>query len=73
MLVSKFIARKVIKLALQGEPIKSNVIMKALDSLGDGDGNVEWSDLVTALQDYASDLGDVLTNILDALSCIFDV
>ena len=69
MLLSTAIARWVVKRALimigKGEAAAYPALMKAIDSLGDQDGQVELFDLIKAASDYVSDIGDAIMKVVD--------
>ena len=62
--IARMIVNKAIRQAANGEEIKNiPVVMKAIDKLGDGDGQVEMSDVITAVSDYVSDIGDKIASL----------
>ncbi len=71
MLVSVAAARWVVRRALRmigkGEYAGYPALMKAIDELGDQDGQVEMSDVIKAASDYVSDIGDVIMNIIEKI------
>ena len=72
MALPVWMARKIVKWGIKGAKSGNKVnmaaIMNAIDSLGDGDGTVEISDLIDAVSDYLSDAKDVLESIWDFLT-----
>lgn len=60
----KHVARK----GFMGEevaPSKLHAAIKALDALGDGDGKLELSDIITATSDYISDIGERIAHLAE--------
>lgn len=60
----KHVARK----GFMGEdvaPSKLHAAIKALDALGDGDGKLELSDIITATSDYISDIGERIAHFAE--------
>lgn len=66
------IARRIIKWGIKGakngDKVNMAAVMKSIDTLGDGDGTVEVSDLIDAVSDYLSDAKDALESIWDFLT-----
>ena len=70
--VARWIVKRAIRLSAKGESVNIPTVMKAIDALGDGDGQVELSDVITAVSDYVSDIGDIIKGIVDTLD-VFDL
>ena len=66
--IARFIVKRAIKASVKGETVNVPATMKAIDALGDQDGKVEMSDVVTAISDYIEDAGDVIGKIWDSLT-----
>ena len=70
--VARWVVKRAIRLSAKGESVNIPTVMKAIDALGDADGNVEITDVITAVSDYVSDIGDIIRGIIDTLD-IFDL
>lgn len=70
--VARWVVKRAIKMGAKGESVNIPAVMKAIDALGDADGQVEVSDVITAVSDYISDIGEVILKIIDSLD-VFDI
>ena len=55
---ARMIVKRAIRQSINGDKVNIPVVMQAIDALGDGDGQVEMSDVITAVSNYVSDIGD---------------
>lgn len=65
---ARALVKHVAKAGFMGEevsPMKLQAAIKALDSLGDGDGKLELSDIITATSDYISDIGERIAHFAE--------
>lgn len=60
---ARMIVKRAIKQSINGDKVNVPVVMKAIDALGDGDGQVEMSDVITAVSNYVSDIGDKIAAV----------
>lgn len=70
ILIRKYL-KNLVRRAAAGGTIKSHELpaaLRAIDALGDGDGTIEFSDIIAALSDYIEDIGDKIGDIIDLLS-----
>ena len=70
LLIRKYL-KNLVRRAATGGTISSHELpaaLRAIDALGDGDGTIEFSDIVDALSDYIEDIGDRIGDIIDLLS-----
>lgn len=70
--VARWVVKRAIRLSAKGESVNIHTVMKAIDALGDADGNVEITDVITAVSDYVSDIRDIIRGIVDTLD-VFDL
>lgn len=65
---ARALVKHVAKAGFMGEevsPMKLHAAIKALDGLGDGDGKLELSDIITATSDYISDIGERIAHFAE--------
>lgn len=65
---ARALVRHVARKGFMGEEVptsKLHAAMKALDALGDGDGKLELSDIITATSDYISDIGERIAHFAE--------
>jgi len=77
MLIPTMLAKAILRSAAtrvaKGEAISSGHIkatMKAIDSLGDGDGTAEISDVIDVAKDFGAEAVDKIQKAIDFLSDI---